>query len=478
MSLKAQALSGMLWSFIQQFSSQIISFIVSIVLARILLPSDFGLIAIIAVFVSLGTALVNSGMTQSLIRTIDPEEEDYTAVFYFNLLMSIIVFIAVYFAAPWIAIFYEQDSLTVMIRVYSIVFILNAFGAVQNARLMKLLLFKIQMKIGIPSVALGGVVGIVMALNGFGVWSLIFGPITQAFVYNAQLWFYSQWRPGNSFNKLKIKKHLNFGYKLLLSNILNVIYDNAYYLIIGKYFLPAQVGYFQRANSLKQFPVNNISIVLNKVTYPLFSSIQNNDERLKSVYKRIMQVVVFLVAPTLLIMAALATPLFRFLFTEKWLPAVPYFQILCLNGILFPIHAYNLNILNVKGRSDLFLKLEVVKKILLTLVLFIGFQFGIYGLLYGSVVFSIAAFFINTHYTGKFINYTSWQQTKDLLPIILVAVLAGGITYIIDNMWLIDSYDILRLILGTFIGVNLHFLISFLLKLQASEELYKIILRK
>lgn len=478
MTLKKQALSGMIWTFVQQFSNQGISFLMSIFLARLLLPSDFGLIAMMGVFISLGSAIVNSGMTQSLIRTIDPDEDDYTAVFYFNILMSILVYIAVFFVAPLLAKFYNQDSLTILIRVYSVVFVLNALGAVQNARLTKLFLFKTQMKISIPSIIIGGIIGITMALKGYGVWSLVFSAIIQTLANNIQLWLYSNWRPNNYFNKQKIMKHWNFGYKLLLSNILNVIYDNAYYLIIGKYFIPAQVGYFQRADSLKQLPVNNISAVLNKVTYPLFSSIQNDDLRLKSVYKKIMQMVIFLVAPTLLIMVALAEPLFRFLFTEKWLPAVPYFQILCFNGILFPIHAYNLNILNVKGRSDLFLKLEVVKKILLTLVLFISFQFGIYGLLYGSVVFSLVAFSINTHYTGKFLNYTAWQQTKDLLPTILIAALVGGVLYIVDSMWLVNFFDIIRLILGAILGVALYFLLSFFLKLQALGELHKILLRK
>jgi O-antigen/teichoic acid export membrane protein len=281
------------------------------------------------------------------------------------------------------------------------------------------------------------------------------------------------------FSKAKFKQHFNFGFKLMFSGILDNIFVNAYPIIIGKFFTPTQVGFYAKADGLQMLPVSIISGIVSKVTYPLFSEIQNDDIRLKDVYKRIMQMVVFLVAPTLIILAVLAEPIFRFLYTEKWLPAVPYFQILCASGILYPIHAYNLQILNVKGRSDLFLKLEILKKILLILIIVLAFQFGIYGLLFGSVIFSFLAFLINTHYTGLFIKYTAWQQTKDLFPSIGLAIIAGAIVYLFDQIIIgAKSYDFLRIIAGGFTGVLTFSFLAFVFRLNTLNELKLIIQRK
>jgi O-antigen/teichoic acid export membrane protein len=384
----------------------------------------------------------------------------------------------IFLAAPFIASFYEQELLTAIVRWYAIVFIINAFAMIQTTRLTKLLDFKTQMKVSIPSILVSGVVGITFAYLGYGVWSLVVMAIVQAVANAVQLWLYAKWKPTWVFSKQKFNYHFKYGYKLTLSGLLDILFNNVYVILIGKFFAPAQVGFFNRANSLKQLPVSNISTILNKVTFPLFAEIKNDDVRLKSVYKKIMQVVVFIVAPILLVMAALAEPLFRFLFTEKWLPAVPYFQILCWNGILYPIHAYNLNVLKVKGRSDLFLKLEILKKAMIVIVIAISFQFGIYGLLYGSVLTSVFAFFINTHYTGKFINYSGWEQTKDILPIIVLAIFSSGLVYGLD-LWLqqIRTFDIFRLVVGGLLGVLVYLFLAYLFKMTAITELKKLIKR-
>jgi O-antigen/teichoic acid export membrane protein len=261
--------------------------------------------------------------------------------------------------------------------------------------------------------------------------------------------------------------------------MLDVLFTNIYTLIIGKFFAISQVAFYNRADALQMLPVGNLNAIVKNVTFPLFASIQNDNERLKSVYKKIMQMVIFLVAPTLILMSVLAEPLFRFLFTEKWLPAVPYFQILCLNGILYPIHSYNLQILNVKGRSDLFLKLEVIKKVLVIVILLLSFPFGVYGLLYGSVITSIICFFINTHYSGKFLNYTAWEQIKDLLPIIGLSLFVGAIVYGFDQLFgTFLNYDIFRLISGSLLGVTLFGTCALLFKMSSFVELKNILLRR
>lgn len=263
----------------------------------------------------------------------------------------------------------------------------------------------------------------------------------------------------------------------MFSGILDVIFTNAYTIIIGKFFAPAQVGFYNRADTLQMMPVGNVSSIVTRVSFPLFSSIQNDDVRLKSVYRRIMHMVIFLVAPILILMAVLAEPLFRFIFTEKWLPAVPYFQILCANGILYPIHSYNLQILTVKGRSDLFLKLEVIKKLMVVVVLVISFQYGIYGLLYGSVITSVLAFFINTHYSGKFLNYSAWQQTKDIIPILILTIIVGALVYSLDHL-LLDQLDIVRIMISCLFGAGSFLFLGYLFKFESFYSLKKLIFKK
>lgn len=476
MSLKKKALSGVFWASLEHFGIQIVTFSVSIVLARVLLPEEFGLIAMLGIFIGLGSVLINSGLSYSLIRTENPDEEDFSTVFFFNLTGSIFIYLCIYLLAPLISDFYNQDILTPIIRVYSITFFINAFSTVQTTRLTKYMDFKTQSRITIPALIVGSFCGILMAYSGFGVWSLVWSSISQSLAAVIFLWFWTKWKPLWVFNIKKFKYHFNYGIKLMFSGIIEVIFTNSYSIIIGKFFPPAQVGFYNRADSLQMFPVRSIGTVITKVSFPLFSSIQNDDLRLKIIYKKIMKLVIFIVAPTLVFMSVLGEPLFRFLFTEKWLPAVPYFQILCANGILYPLHSYNLQILNVKGRSDLFLKLEILKKIMAAIVIFISFSYGIYGLLYGSVILSILSFFINTHYSGKFLNYSAWEQTLDILPSIIFSIIIGYGLYIFDNV--LESYlltDISRLFIGALSGVTLYLIISYIFKISSLSELMKII---
>ncbi|KAF2342050.1 lipopolysaccharide biosynthesis protein [Flavobacterium tistrianum] len=476
MSLKKAALAGVLWSTIQQFSTQGIAFVVSVVLARLLSPEEFGLIGMITVLMSIGTVLMEGGLGQSLIRTNDPTEEDYTTVFYFNLIGSFLIYIIVFLFAGSIAKFYQQPSLELIIKWYCVIFITNAFSSVQYTKLSKEMKFKKELTIVVPSLILSSIVGITMAYMGYGIWSLIVSALTQSVLASIQLWIRSDWKPTLNFNREKFNYHFHYGYKLTLSGVLDAIFVNAYSIIIGKFFAPAQVGFYNRADTLKQLPVSNISVVLNKVTFPLFAQVHDNDERLKDIYKRIMQMVLFFVAPVLLCMSALAEPLFRLLFSEKWLPAVPYFQILCWNGILYPIHAYNLNILKVKGRSDLFLKLEVIKKLMIVVVIVITIRFGIQGLLYGSILTSVLAFFINSHYTGVFINYKSINQLLDLLPIIVLATIIGVIIYKLDFIFMdYFKYDAIRLTINGFTYAILYLFAAYVFKMNSLKELIKII---
>ncbi len=478
MTLKKQALSGVKWTLFQQIGTQGIGFVISIILARLLTPKEFGLIAMISVFIGIGNTLLNAGMGSSLIRTKEEEldEMDYSTVFYFNLGISLIIYFIIFLLAPYIAKFYHQPVLTLLIRWLSLVLIINAFALIQQTRLTKMMDFKTQAKVAVPALIIGGGIGTGMAYMGYGVWSLIAFNLSKSFFNTLFLWLKSKWHPLWAFHPDKFKKHFHFGYKLSISGLLDTIYNNAYNIVIGKFFLPSQVGYYQRAQTLTMYPVGTISAIMGKVTYPLFSKIQDDDVRLKSIYKKILQLNIFVLAPVLITAGILAEPLFRFLFTTKWLPAVPYFQILLMTGLLYPIHAFNLNILNVKGRSDLFLKLEIIKKILITIAIIIALNFGIYGLLWSSVIISILAFFINTHYSGRFIDYSALEQIRDILPNILIAILVGGIVFHLDNQLKnFTNSDFFRVLLGSLLYFMLYICLSYVLKLDSLTEIISIV---
>ena len=478
MSLKRKAAVSLVWTFTQQFGNQIIGFVVSLILARLLLPKEFGLIGMISVVVAIGNALLDGGLTKSLIREEKCDRTDYSTVFWFNVLAAFLVYAFVFLSAPFIADFYAQPVLVDIIRVYCLTIIVTSFSAVQLARLTKKMAFKTQALIALPSAITGGVVGIWMAFNGYGVWSLVWSSIITSVINTVLLWIYSDWIPNLSFESKKFRKHFDYGYKLTLSDLLNRIFNNIFLIVIGKYFSAAQVGFYTRAETMKQLPVLNISRALDKVTFPLLVSIQDDEIRLKRVYKKLMLMVVFVVSPVLVFLAVLAEPVFVFLFTEKWLPAVPYFQILCITGILFPLHSYNLTILNVKGRSDLFLRLEVIKKLIIVITIIIAIPFGILALLYGQVVISLLAFFINAHYTNRFISYTGGEQLKDVLPIILLAVFGGVVIFLVDYFVLEEQLYIIRIIAGGGIGSLVYFGTAFGLGFSSLFELKNLILKR
>lgn len=477
-SLRQKAVSSVYWTSIQQFSNQGINFVVSIILARLLLPAEFGLIGMIYIFMGIGTALINSGLGSSIIRTTNPDQRDYSTVFFFNLVGSIIIYLIMFIVAPLVAKFYDQSVLITIIRIYCLIFIINAFSTMQLIRLQKNLNFKPETKSTIVSTAISGILGIALAYRGLGVMSLVWMAVAGSIIKTLMLWIQTGWKPDWVFDKEKFKYHFGFGSRLMASGILDTVFNNIYNVLIGKYFSAQQLGFYNRADSLKQLPAGNVSAVLSKVTYPLFAELKDDAVRLKNSYRKIMKMVVFIIAPILVFMGVLGEPLFRFLFTEKWLPAVPYFQILVITGILYPIHAYNLNILQVKGRSDLFLKLEIIKKILIVVAVIAAFRFGVIGLMWAKVATSIIALYINCHYSGKFLNYGVWKQIGDLLPAILLSVFVGTIIYFVDIKLFIASADIIRILVGSTVAVLLYLTFSYLLKFQELKNIKEILLTK
>ncbi|MFC3353475.1 lipopolysaccharide biosynthesis protein [Sphingobacterium zeae] len=425
MELKKQVATGAIWVFMDQFGVQLVSFVVNLVLARLLMPADFGTIALFNVVINISSVLINGGMSSSLVRTQSVDERDLSTVFWFNMATTALLYLLVFIAAPWIGQFYQLPILGPIIRVYSIVLIIDSFVHVQAVLFDKKLDFKTTFKVRLPSVIVGGVAGIGFALAGMGVWSLVYSALLQNLLYTLQYWFYSDWRPTLTFDREKFNYHFAFGIRLTLSALLNVIFNNVYSIVIGKRFSETTLGYYNRAESLKNLPINNISTALNKVTYPLFAKFSHDDQQLRHAYRRVLKLVIFIVAPTISLMVIAAEPIIRVLLGTKWLPAVPYFQLMALGALFQPIHNYNLNILQVKGRSDLYLKLEIIKKACIVIAVVLGLQYGVYGLIWGQVAVSVASLFINTRYTARFLDYSMRQQLYDLLPSIFLSCALG-----------------------------------------------------
>lgn len=470
MSLKQQALRGVFWTYLQQFGSQAIGFTISLVLARLLLPEEFGIIALLTVFVALSNTIINSGLNQALIQQKEVDALDYASVFYLNLILAGLMYGVLYLTAPLIADFYKEPELILLTRVLGLGLFLSSFGIIQSTRLTRELDFKTQMLVALPSQLLAGLAGVVMAYNGYSYWSLVVQQLLSQALVSAQLWWHSGWVPGWQFSWGRLRSLFRFGSRLMLSALLNTIFENLYTVLIGRFFTTAEVGFYSRANSTKQLPVSSISSALNKVTFPVFSRIQDDDERLRGAYRRIMEQVLFWVAPLLIGAGILGEPLFRFLFTEKWLPAVPMFQVLCVTGIMFPLNAYNLNILNVKGRSDLFLRLEVIKKVLVSVGLIISVPYGVMAMLYAQAIISVLAYGINSYYSGRFIQYPMWAQLRDLLPIFLNALLMGGIVLFLHHYISIEN-DFLTIVSLAVIGVFVYFAGAIVFRLAPIQEL-------
>ena len=466
MSLKVKATSGLFWTLVQQFGYQGINFVVQLLLARILLPEAFGVVALLQIFISVGNNLIDSGMASSLIRNKDVDERDYYTVFYLNISVAIILYLMMFVASPFIASFYNMPILTDVIKVYCTSFVINAFSIIQITQLTKEMKFKKQMLIQLPSLIVSGVISLILAYFGWGVWSIVAYNLLRNILASLQYWLASKWRPKLIFDIEKLKYHFNFGYKLTIASLLNSVYDNIYGVVIGKAFSPQILGYYNRAEMFQLFPSKNISTALEKVTYPMFAQIQDDNEKLKKYYRQIFNLVVFFLTPTMVLLSVVSEPLFRFLLTEKWLPMVSYFQILTVVGVLHPFQRYNANILRVKGRSDLVLKLNIIRKVVLTLTIVIAVRYGIYGILISECVYSIICVFINTMYSSALINYSLKEQIKDVVGIYVLAVLIGYGIYLFDKNIMYILPDVFRVLVGMILGYIAYFGVAYFLKFE------------
>ncbi len=433
--MKKQMISGMIWTIADIFGNQVAKLIVQIILARLLLPKDFGVISIISVFIALSQSLMDSGFQNALIREEKTCEEDLATVFYFNFFMSIVLYGALFFAAPSLSLFFHEPKLELILRVVGIILIINSFGLIQRTILSKQLKFKTQMIINMLSSIISGLIAIFCAFRGFGIWSLVIQTIVMQFLQASLFTMKNRWWPKTGFYWKSFKRLYKFGWKIMISGLLNTAYQNIYFVLIGRLYSASDLGYYTNAQKLRDAADFTITGAVRKVSYPALSKVKDQQEVLKRGYRKILRYTVFFTLPISLGLAVIAPQFFPVLFGTKWDYSIPYFQILCLAGIFFPLHAINLNILQVKGRSDLVLKLELINKgfAVALIVLSLIFHGGMMGLVWMSVLSSFVSYLINSYYSGFFLSYSTKNQIKDSGGSFISAILMAVMLLIFSN---------------------------------------------
>lgn len=472
-SLKSKTIKGVGWSFTDNIASSGISFLVGLVLARLLSPEEYGLIGIITIFIAVFNSIVDSGFSNALIRKNDAKEIDYNTVFIVNLFLSVGLFIVLFLCAPSIARYFNNFQLIPLTQAMGSIVIINAFAIIQRTILVKRIDFKTQTKVSLISSIASGVVGIGMALSGYGVWSLVGQQISRQLLNTIFLWVWGHWWPKFQFSIVSFKELFGFGWKLLVSGLIDTTWKQIYQVVIGKCYSAEMLGQYTRAEQFASIFSSNLTGVVQRVSYPVLSSIQDEKDRLKQSYKKVIKVTMLITFVMMLGLAAISKPMIIVLIGVKWLPAVPFLQIICFSMMLYPLHAINLNMLQVQGRSDLFLKLEIAKKTIAVIPVLCGIFINIYWMLIVSVITGFFAYYLNALISGKILNYNISEQIRDIYPSFCSALIMAVIVYAISFISL-----------SPFILLPLQLLIGFLIiwricewkKLDEYKEIKQILL--
>ena len=458
-STTKKTVKGMVWSVIDRFAGQGVQFLMSIIIARLVMPTDYGLIAMLTIFLAIAQTFVDSGFGSALVQKKDRTETDFSTAFYFNIAVSTFAYIILFFSAPFIADFYNQDKLVAVTRIAGLSLIINSFGVVQLARLTITLDFKKTAVATLTAVSISGILGIIMAYYGYGVWSLVAQTLSNNIINVIMLWVIAKWHPKLVFSTKSFKSLFGFGSKLLLSSLLHTLYVNLYSLIIGKFFSAKDLGYYNRANALAMFPSTNLSNVIMRVIYPVQCRIQDDDTQLIDNFRKYLRLSCYVIFPIMIGFCVLAEPVVLVLMKEKWLPAVPYLQIMCIAYMWDSIMKLNGSLLNVKGRSDLFFRAEIIKKITAFLILAATIPFGITVMCIGLILYAFADIRIITIYVRKVLNVKLMPQLKDISGILLLSLSMGAVTYFFSILT-VNPY--LKILFGMVAAVIYFFMISWL----------------
>ena len=466
--LRERSLKAVIWSSADTFGRQGIQFVTSILLARLLTPAEFGLVGMIVVFLAVATSFVDSGFSSALIQRKEVTEDDKTSVFIFNVIAGLGMAAAMYGAAPWVARFYKEPILTGLTRLLALNLLLSAFGSVQFALLSRRLDFKTQWKVGMVATGVSGAAAVFLAWRGYGVWSLVIQANISALISTLLVWWLVPWRPSGKASLHSLQSMFGFGSRVLASGLLNTVSDRVQLLLIGKVFGPSDLGYYTRAYSTQQMPASLFQTIVSKVTFPMFSTIAHDRERLRAVMRKCMLTIGAVVLPMMAGLALLAKPAVIVLFGAKWLPCVPYLRILALAGALWPLQVANLDVLMAAGRSDLFLRAEVVKKMLIALGLAVSVPISVMAMVWAMLVVSVLCYGVNVAYAQGAIDYNISAQIKDLLKPLLsttaMALIVGAIALAAPL-----KAPVL-LLAGVTAGVAVYIAMSFLFRVEAVTQ--------
>lgn len=473
--LRSKALKGVLWSGIDKAGVKAIAFIVSIVIARILSPSDYGVIGMILVFIAIANIFIDSGMSQALVQRKNRTQEDMSTAFYFNIVVAIICYTILFFSAPLISRFYQVEQLTSILRVLGINIIIQSFATVQRANLQANLDFRTIAFVNLAGVVISGAVGIYMAYAGFGVWALVGQQMSSIGISTLVYWLFGKWHPEKGFSIESFKILWKFGSKLLATGIVSTALREVYSVAIGKVYRSSELGYYTRAVQTSDMVAITTNDIINAVTFPILSSLQDNREKMVQVYSRMLGMTAFFIFPIMTGLAVVASPFISVLLTDKWLPAVPLLQWLCFARMFNPISALNMNILNAVGRSDLFMKLDFSKMPLIVLTMCITIPIGVKAIVIGSFVTTFICYFINAYLPGKLFNFGVKAQFRIFWKIVIATLIMAIATW---SAMLIVQSSLIKLIIGVLTGVISYLVMAFLLRISEMKEIEKIIRSK
>lgn len=474
-NLKQKTKKALYWKFAEQFSNYGVTFIVGIFMARLLSPSDYGITALPAVFMAIAAAFVEAGFTSALIRKPEIDDDDLTTTFIYSTIVGILCYVLLFISSPWIADFYNTPVLKSLMRVTALSFIFYPIGVPQTILLKRKLDFKTPAKITVSVRILSGAVGLTMAYIGYGVWALVISTLFSSVADTILKFIFVRWLPRGKWSRESFSYLWNYGNKMMASGLLTTVYNNITPIIVGKFYSTSDLGIYNRAHGYALLPSQQIHSVVMEVSFPVLSKIQDDTEKLLATYRRMINTSTFVIFPIMMLLAALARPVIIVMITEKWADCIILLQLLCFALMWYPVHGINLNMLMVKGRSDLFLKLEIIKKVLGITVMCCSLPFGLVAFCSAQIASSVLSVYINTWYTGKFYDFGFLKQMKDILPtIILGLIMFVCVTFFIQ---LIDNM-LLQIILGGLLGVTIYLGGAFLFKYKQIDDVKYLLSRK
>lgn len=471
-SLKEKTLTSLLWNFGGKSFNQLVAFVISVLLARVLLPKDFGLIAMVMIFTQVIQVFQSFGFGVALIQDRETTQKDWSTVFYFNIFTGLVLTLALFLLATPIAKFYGEEELVPITRLISFNFLISSFGIVFSTQFKKNIDFKSQMIVDNISSVVAGVIAYIMVMQDFGVYSLVAQSFVGNFINVVMLWWFSSWKPSLVFEMKSLKKFFSFSMNVMGSEMINRIFENVDTILVGKYISPVSLGYYNRAKNLRGLPLRFLTPIVGGVLFPVLSSIQDEDERIKRYYMKVIHVFAFVIIPLMLFGVVLAEPLVVVLYTEKWRAVIPMFQLLCITGFFIPLGGVMLSLLTVKGRMRFQLRFDLIKRISGFLLLLFGLQWGLYGILYVMLINQVIGYFFNIYYTGRLINFRIMEHLKIIAPYLLFSALIGALVYFLLPMLSLSL--LLQLIIGMLFAVGAYFSLCYIFKLEAIRILVEV----